>query len=98
MTKEQVLEYISAMDWQKDSWKKTEEQAKIECSIAKYVVYQENMDTYNVYSHEYYMTQEEALADFESRTSSDTCYCVVAEMNGSFRKKRTIYDPLARWN
>ena len=92
MTKEQVLEFISEMDWAEHSWQKEPVQEQIESAIARYVVYKTDPDTRNAYGHAYYLNKEDAMTDFESRTTTDRlCYCTIAEMHGDWRQQREIY-------
>ena len=98
MTKEQVLGFISQMDWQTDPWKKSEKQEEIEKAVASYVVYKLDPDTHRPYAHKYHLTQKVAMEDFESRTTNDClCYCVISELGSEWRQERTLSRPLTLW-
>lgn len=92
MTKEQVLELIASMNWEEQSWKKSPAQIEIEQAVAQFVVYQTDPDSQNAYGHKFYLNKEDAMADFESRTTSDNwCNCTIADLHSGWRQVRKIY-------
>lgn len=98
MTKQEVQGFITAIDWRMNSWEKSEEQQNLERAVAKYVVYKRDPDTHNVYDHEYHITKEAAVADFESRTTNDClCYCVISDLYSDWFEQREIHRPVQPW-
>lgn len=91
MTKNEILDYLSKIYWDNDF------KEKLEIAVAKYVVYQQDPDSYSCYNYKYYISKEDAENDFLSRdyvSSGRLCYCIISSLDDSdlYRCRRTIYS------
>ena len=89
MTKNEILDYLSTIDWSDEFTN------KLEIAIARYVVYQRDPDSNYCYDYKYYLSKDDADKDFKFRNyvaSGRWCYCYISALddNDDYNRRRII--------